>query len=144
YSLINQKPCNHGFYIKTSSDQPSTDTSRLQIPAHSKLLLLYLAQKLQINIFLFSSHAKSLSYTNTTSKYSIGIFHNIDSFTSTSEYLIIALSEHNLLTQKIHLETKSSISPIYENQIPVAIFRKESMDSKGGKNTVIKRKQHSD
>src|SRR5207237_3049326 len=113
--------------------------------ACNKLLFLHLSQKLQINIFLFSSRSKSLSYTNTTSKYSIGIFHNIDSFTSTSEYLIIALSEHNLITQKIHLETKSSISPIYENQIPVAIFRRESMDSKGRKkNTAIKRKQHGD
>ena len=123
FSLIHQKPCEHGFFLKSPSGD---ETNLLRVPARSHLLLLCLAEKLQIQVYLFSSRSRSRLFTPrgaTASEYSIGFFYNVDSYHTTGEYLILAPSARPLDVSRI--PTRQPASPKYSSSIPVALFKSE-------------------
>ncbi|KAF9181522.1 hypothetical protein BGZ49_004837, partial [Haplosporangium sp. Z 27] len=86
-------PCKHNFSLNLVSAE--SFASSIEIPARSRILFLFLSRKLKINIFLFSSRAKARCFRVEDAKYSIGVFHNIDSYRSISEYLVIAASRYS-------------------------------------------------
>ena len=61
FSFENKKPCEHGFFLRLPSSG-SGEIGPLRIPARSNLLLLSLADRLGISIYLFSSRSKSLHF----------------------------------------------------------------------------------
>ncbi|KAF9080331.1 hypothetical protein BGX27_005522, partial [Mortierella sp. AM989] len=94
FSYAKGIPCKHDFSLSLVS--PGGSASNIKIPASSRILFQFLSFKLRINIFLFSSRTKTRCFKVENPKYSIGIFHNIDSYRSISEYLVITASRHFL------------------------------------------------
>jgi hypothetical protein len=132
FALINKEPCNHRFCLKVSSDKA------LQLPARSHLLLLFLAEKLEVSIYLFSSRSKSLLFTPcdaTKSKQSIGLFYNVDSYHGIGEFLVLAPSTRPLDLSSFPVRestppnsdnlTPVATTPDPDNHIPVASFKTE-------------------
>ena len=128
YSLERGRPCEHGFFLRLSSSGASDhdEIEALRIPARSHLLLLALAYRLGITIYVFSSRSKSRIFEprDATTEYSVGLFYNVDSYHGIGEYLVLASSTH--LLDPSGVPVTPSINA-YINPIPVAVFR----ESKG-------------
>ncbi|KAF9271926.1 hypothetical protein BGZ68_002894, partial [Mortierella alpina] len=104
---------------------PGITSPNFPVPTGSRLLLWCLAQKLHINIFLFSTRSKphffgynGLGGTNT----SIGFLHHVDSFHGTSEYLVLGHSR----TPPVPgiLQPVQPVQPtLYHSSVPPASIR---------------------
>jgi hypothetical protein len=116
FSLLHQAPCPHQFSLLTAAGP-------LQIPARSRLLLLHLSRTLQINIFLFSSRAKTLLFEVDAPKYSIGLFHNVDSYHGVGEYLVLAATTRPVVLAEAPPPLPPA--PQYTSSIPAAVYRTE-------------------
>ena len=68
----------------------------IQIPGRSHLILHYLALHLNLDIYLFSSRAKARRFRSPGANFSIGFFHQIDSYFQTSEYLVLTIAQQPL------------------------------------------------
>jgi hypothetical protein len=120
YGLHHEQPSNHGFFLRI----PSRDeTATLQIPARSHLLLLALAERLQVAIYVFSSRAKSLLFEPHAPSYSIGLFHNVDSYHGVGEYLVLAATTRPVILAEAPPPLPPA--PQYTSSIPAAVYRTE-------------------
>jgi hypothetical protein len=87
YSLRNNgQPCPYSFHLK-----PRTG-SIVKLPPRSTLVLHYIAYRLNINVFIFSSRANPVRITPPGAKHAVGFLHKIDSFTTASEFLVLGSS----------------------------------------------------
>jgi len=129
FSLENRKPCEHGFFLRLPS------SGRLRIPARSHLLLLFLAERLRISIYVFSSRSRSLLFKprEADAERSIGFFHNVDSYHGIGEYLVLTASTHPFVESNI--PTRPSPPGAYDASIPVAVFRSDKGKGKRAKRT---------
>jgi hypothetical protein len=93
----------------------------IHIPLRSNLLFAHLSNILCINIFVFSSRAKPRAYTHAKSSSSITFFHRVDSFHGTSEYCVIAPSNHIPGSDRVLLPTPP---PTFQSPVEVATFRR--------------------
>ncbi|KAF9977571.1 hypothetical protein BGZ75_010278, partial [Mortierella antarctica] len=64
----------------------------IAINARSRFMLWYLAERLHLNIVLFSTRGKAHLYTTQGARATIGFLHHIDSYHGTSEYLVLRTS----------------------------------------------------
>jgi len=112
YGLTHNKPCPYRFALCTST------AITINIPSRSRLLLLYFADLFQMNIFLFSSRksAKFFPCPGTTS--CIAIYHRINSYFGTSEYLPL-LHEDRVQLPLLHPPQP----PPFTSTIPAAALR---------------------
>lgn len=104
YSTINNKPCPYKFSILLDNQEFSdTNEENLAVPTSSRLMLNYLSQVLNINVYLFSSRSKAHLYQVDGAKGSIGFYHWIDSFNGASTFLVLAKSR-TLLVQNMVID----------------------------------------
>ncbi|KAF9409526.1 hypothetical protein BGZ76_005673, partial [Entomortierella beljakovae] len=100
----------------------------LRIPSSSSLLLLYLCQKFNINIFLFSSRSKPILFKAGDDRPSIGYIRHVDSFKGTSQLMVIAPSRH--ISDSDIRPPSSPIQIEFSSDIPCARFREGKRASK--------------
>jgi hypothetical protein len=120
YGLHHEQACNHGFLLRLPAGSPDL---YVQIPARSHLLLLALAQRLQIGIYVFSSRSKSLVFEPHAPTYSIGLFHNVDSYHGVGEYLVLAATTRPVVLAEAPPPLPPA--PQYTTSIPAAVYRTE-------------------
>jgi hypothetical protein len=92
HCIAHNQPCPFKFSMRLSD---SPDATSMDIHARSRLVLSFLARHLNVTIYLFSSRAKARVFKSEGSRVSFGLVHLIDSYTSTSEYLVLAKSRHH-------------------------------------------------
>jgi hypothetical protein len=96
-----------------------SQSQSIAIPLRSKLLLWFLSNKLQVNIYLFSSRSDSICYKCPIAESSIGLFHRIDSFYNVSEYLVLISSSHVATIRELPPPTETK----FDSDVKVAEFK---------------------
>lgn len=129
YSCINQKPDRYKFnFMLDIQPLPDDAPEPIAVPTSSKLILLFLSQRLNINIFLFSSKSKAHLYKVKNAVASIGFFHWVDSIYGTSTFLVLAKTRLFPLVR-----TTDDTPPDYEGEYPKPIFRNTARGQSTGR-----------
>jgi hypothetical protein len=75
------------------------DDDPVRVPVNTRLLFQYLAETLNMVVFLFSSKAAPRVYHPTASADGAtkvcGLYHRVDSYNATAEYLVLSFANHN-------------------------------------------------
>ncbi|KAI8363173.1 hypothetical protein B0O80DRAFT_492326 [Mortierella sp. GBAus27b] len=66
--------------------------STVKIPPRSNLLLHFIAHKLHVNIFIFSTRSNPISITPQYATHSVAFLHRVDSITTASEFMVLRAS----------------------------------------------------
>ncbi|KAF8946388.1 hypothetical protein BGZ46_005788, partial [Entomortierella lignicola] len=129
------KPCPYHFKLK-GLDSSQLSREQLEIPVPSRLLLHYLSQKLNINIYLFSTKSKPHFFKANGTKTAIGFFHVVDSFLGSSKFLVLTKSRNSPRISHSHqLSSSSPLSSLppssstpagFQSEFSVARYREEA------------------
>lgn len=118
YPSTNSKPCPCRFELQIGPDP----NSKLAVPSRSHLNLYLLSVRLQIDIYLFSTRSKAISFRQPGATSSIAFLHRVDSYININEYLVLIPSKTSIaVTNSIPLPPASR----YVSEIPIATFREQ-------------------